>query len=106
MENTMKRTLAAAALLATIGFSNPALAWGEREQGALAGIVGTLLFQHIQRDGGHRQPDPVIVQQPPIIYQPQPQVIYAPPPPPRPVCDHYPVYDQYGYQRSWRTVCR
>ena len=75
----MKRTLTAVALLATIGFSNPALAWGDREQGALAGIVGTLIFQHVQRDGGHRQPAPVIVQQPPVIFQ-QPQVIYAPAP--------------------------
>jgi hypothetical protein len=80
MENAMKRAITAIALLATIGFSNPALAWGDREQGALAGIVGTLIFQHIQRDGSVvRQPAPVIVQQPPVIFQ-QPQVIYAPAP--------------------------
>ena len=99
----MKRAITAIALLATIGFSNPALAWGDREQGALAGIVGTLIFQHIQRDGSVRQPAPVIVQQPPVIYQPQPQIIYAPP---RPVCEHHPVYDHYGYHRGWRTYCR
>lgn len=75
----MKRTLTAVALLATVGFSNPALAWGDREQGALAGVVGTLIFQHIQRDGFGRQPAPVIVQQPPVIVQ-QPPVIYAPAP--------------------------
>ena len=66
----MKRALAliTAALVAT-----PALAWGDREQGALAGIVGTLIFQHIQRDGYGRHPAPVVV-------QPQPQIIYAPAP--------------------------
>jgi hypothetical protein len=97
----MKQTLAliTAALLAT-----PAFAWGDREQGALAGIVGTLIFQHIQRDA-QAAPPPVIIQQPQpqIIYQPQPQIIYTPP---RPVCEHHPVYDQYGYHRSWRTICR
>jgi hypothetical protein len=91
----MKRTLAliTAACLATSAF-----AWGDREQGALAGIAATLIFQHIQRDA---QAAP-----PPVIYQPQPQIIYAPPPPPRPVCDHYPVFDHYGYHRGWRTICR
>ena len=68
----MKRTLAliTAALLAT-----PAFAWGDREQGALAGIAATLIFQHLQRDA---QAAP-----PPVIYQPQPQIIYAPAPQPQ-----------------------
>jgi hypothetical protein len=99
MENTMKRTLTAVALLATIGFSNPALAWGDREQGALAGIVGTLIFQHIQRDGGHRQPAPVIVQQPPVIFQ-QPQVIYAPAPQPGQIIQ-CPLGTMPFEQRGW-----
>lgn len=63
----MKRILAliTAALLAT-----PAFAWGDREQGALAGIAATLIFQNLQRDA---QTAP-----PPVIYQPQPQIIYQP----------------------------
>jgi hypothetical protein len=91
----MNKTIA---LIAAACIATPALAWGDREQGALAGIIGTLIFQNMQRDGQAPQQPPVVVQ--------QPQVIYAPPPPPRPVCEHYPVYDHYGYHRGWRTVCR
>jgi hypothetical protein len=98
----MNKTIA---LIAAACIATPALAWGDREQGALAGILGTLIFQNIQRDAQAQQP-PVVTPQPQIIYQPQPQVIYAPPPPPRPVCEHHPVYDHYGYHRGWRTICR
>ena len=98
----MKKTLA---LIAAACIATPALAWGDREQGALAGILGTLIYQHIQRDGFGRQPAPVIVQQPQIIYQPQPQIIYAPPPPP-PVCQHLPVRDIHGQFLGWHTHCR
>ena len=63
----MKRTLA---LITAACLATPAFAWGDREQGALAGIVGTLIFQHVQRDA---QTAP-----PPVIYQPQPQIIYQP----------------------------
>ncbi len=38
-------------------------AWGPREQGALAGVAGVLLYQHISN-------------QPRVVYQQQPQVIY------------------------------
>lgn len=70
----MKKALA---LITAACMATPALAWGPHEQGALAGVVGTLIFQHIQRDGYGRQPAPVIVQQPQVIYAPapQPQVI-------------------------------
>jgi hypothetical protein len=68
----MNKTIA---LIAAACIATPALAWGDREQGALAGIAATLIFQHIQRDGQAQQP--VIVPQPQIIYAPapQPQVI-------------------------------
>jgi hypothetical protein len=68
----MNKTIA---LIAAACIATPALAWGDREQGALAGIAATLIFQHIQRDAQAQQP--VIVQQPQIIYAPapQPQVI-------------------------------
>lgn len=69
----MKKTLA---LIAAACIASPAFAWGDREQGALAGIAATLIFQHIQRDAQASQP-PVIVQRPQVIYAPapQPQVI-------------------------------
>ena len=68
----MKRTLA---LITAACLATPAFAWGDREQGALAGIAATLIFQHIQRDA-QTAPAPVVFQQQPqIIYQPQPQVI-------------------------------
>jgi hypothetical protein len=63
----------AIALIIAASMATPALAWGDREQGALAGILGTLIFQHVQRDGVGRHPAPVVVQQ-------QPQIIYAPAP--------------------------
>jgi hypothetical protein len=68
----MNKTIA---LIAAACIATPALAWGDREQGALAGIAATLIFQHIQRDAQAQQP--VIVPQPQIIYAPapQPQVI-------------------------------
>ena len=70
----MNKTIA---LIAAACIATPALAWGDREQGALAGILGTLIYQNIQRDGFGRQPAPVFVPQPQIIYAPapQPQVI-------------------------------
>ncbi len=59
--------------------ATPALAWGDREQGALAGIVGTLIFQHIQRDGYGRQPAPVVIHQPPVVVQPAPVIVQPAP---------------------------
>ncbi len=72
----MKKALA---LITAACIATPALAWSDREQGALAGIIGTLIYQQIQRDGFGRHPAPVIVHQPPVVVQ-QPQVIYAPAP--------------------------
>lgn len=61
-------------------------AWGDREQGVLAGIVGTLIIQHIQRDNHAKQSPPQVVyesrppvvfyrQLPPVILQDAPQVM-------------------------------
>lgn len=63
----MKKVVVAA-LVALIAM--PAFAWGPREQGALAGIAGTLLFQHITRDGA--QPAPPVYSAPPPVYAPAP----------------------------------
>ena len=57
-------------------FSNSAFAWGDREQGALAGIAGLWAFQQLQRAGQppviYQQSPPVIVQQAPVIIQQAP----------------------------------
>jgi hypothetical protein len=45
----MKKTIAITALITTLGFSvaTPALAWGEREQGILTGIVGLHIWNKL-----------------------------------------------------------
>jgi hypothetical protein len=64
-----KFLIAVAVVLTTV---TSAHAWGPREQGALAGIAATLLFQHVQGHA-HTQQQPVYIpqQQPQIILQPQ-----------------------------------
>lgn len=98
----MKRLIAALALSAA---TVPAMAWGEREQGALAGIVGTLIFQHIQRDNTTTVPQ--TPQQPPqVIIQQGPPIVIHQPLPPRPIqCWYVPVYDAWGYYRGDRRIC-
>lgn len=69
------KKLIVSALIATAAV--PALAWGDREQGALAGIVGTIILQNVMRNN---QP-PVVQQypQPPVVQQyPQPSYPYPP----------------------------
>ena len=62
--------------IAGLVFSNSAFAWGDREQGALAGIAGLWAFQQLQRAGQpqviYQQTPPVIVQQAPVIIQQSP----------------------------------
>jgi hypothetical protein len=58
----MKRIITAVALASMI--STPAFAWGDREQGILTGIVGTLIIQDIQRGNGNHGR---VVQQPQVI---------------------------------------
>jgi|688.fasta_scaffold342453_2 hypothetical protein len=60
------------AIVLALSFTTSAQAWGDREQGALAGIVGTLLWQKLEQ----QQPAPYrpqVIQQP--VYVP-PTVIY------------------------------
>lgn len=51
----------AIALIAAALTATSAHAWGDREQGVLAGVVGTLILQHIHRDHQQRQPQPQVV---------------------------------------------
>lgn len=60
----MKKLVLAAALIA----STPAFAWGDREQGILAGVIGTMILQNT----GVIQRPPVVLQQPPVVIQQQP----------------------------------
>lgn len=52
-------------------FATSAQAWGDREQGALAGIVGTLIWQKLESQ--NQPPRPQVIHQP--VYIP-PTVIY------------------------------
>lgn len=61
-----------AATVVALSFTTSAQAWGDREQGALAGIVGTLLWQKLDNQG-QTQPRPQVIHQP--VYVP-PTVIY------------------------------
>ena len=67
--------------IAGLVLSSSAFAWGEREQGALAGIAGMWVIQQLQRGGQpqviHQQTPPVVVQQPPVIVQ-QPPIFNFP----------------------------
>lgn len=70
VSNLKAKTVAALTALAIALPAAPALAWGDREQGVLTGIAGTLLVESLIRNGHHR---PQVVQPPPPIYvQPEP----------------------------------
>lgn len=94
----MKRILTSIALIASLGTAQAA-----GPEDVLLGIIfGGILGNAMAKD--HPQA-PVIIQQPPVVYQPQPQIIYQPLPP-QPVCQHMPVYNSYGTFLGWRTYCR
>jgi hypothetical protein len=80
-------------------------AWGDKEQGALAGILGTLIFQQIHKQ---QQPQPSI--QPPVVIQQrvEPIIIYVPPLPPlpqAPYCMYHPFHDAYGRLIGYTKSC-
>lgn len=66
--------------LMTLTISGCANAWGPREQGALAGVVGTLLVQGIANAQPNHYPEPRVYHPPPprVIYQPWPGPGYHP----------------------------
>jgi hypothetical protein len=124
----MKKFLAIALMIV----ATQAHAWGDREQGIVAGVFGTLLLQHIANNGQSQpqvygQPPvsvgeaPVVqhypqVQQPQIIVQPQVNVypqrsaqVYSQPrmyiPAPQNRCSVVPMYDHWGRYVGQQTVC-
>ena len=88
--------------------SSPAFAWGEREQGALAGIAGTLLIQQIANQP--RQPQQYYPQ--PQYQQPQVNNYYSYPQrevhiyPYQPTCVNQPIIDHRGHSIGYQTICR
>jgi hypothetical protein len=89
-----KTALAAAtALSVAVTSVTPALAWGDREQGIVTGILGTLLFQEATNTRHKPQPEPYPYPEP---YPPQ--YGHRPPPPPPP------QYHQPGYDSVYRTA--
>jgi hypothetical protein len=83
------------ASLAALLFTTSAQAWGDREQGALAGIVGTLIWQKLESQ--NQPPRPQVIHQP--VYTP-PTVIYQyPQPMPERQC--YVVRETRNYNGSY-----
>lgn len=116
------KTLIAAVMIA-LGFASaPAQAWGDREQGALAGlIIGAIIANQDRQNDRHTgERPPVVIGGPQVIVTPQPYPTHRHPPVyreypydhpvyvPQPrVCHRYPYeIDQYGNVRAWRLVCR
>ena len=61
----MKKLIIGAALSALMLSAH---AWGDREQGALAGIVGTILWQKLDQQNQRPNPPSVVYQQPQYSY--------------------------------------
>lgn len=91
----MKKLILSLALVA----ATPAFAWGDREQGAVAGILGTLILQNsgvMQRPAPVYQP-PVVIQQP--VYTNTPPVYNLPQP------RHYGATPLYEKRSQWDPNC-
>ena len=101
----MKSLRAIIAGLLITSSSTPALAWGDREQGILAGIAGVWLFNQLTRDD-QRPTQPA--QPPSVVYQPAPVYVYPEPPVyvHRPRCHYFPVVDQFGRVMYYRQHCQ
>jgi hypothetical protein len=93
----MKKLIAATIVM--FGFTTQALAWGDREQGILAGIAGTLILQNVIQNRQAQPYPPVYTNQ--QHYPQQPQVVYAPQQPPVQII----INDgMRGQQRVCRTI--
>jgi hypothetical protein len=105
----MKKIIVAVSAVIAVGFSSQANAWGDREQGALAGlIVGAIAQKAFSQPGQNNGYPPVfqgLPQQYPV-YQPAPppQVIYTPPM--REHCEYVPLRSPYGHYYGEKYVCR
>lgn len=99
------KNLTAALVLSLAATS--AFAWGDREQGILAGAAGVLILNEIFKNNQQAQVihQPQVVQQPQVIYSPPPQVVVVPQPSQIVGCV-VTVYDQNGRPvRSESRAC-
>lgn len=100
------KTLLVASLIVA---SANAMAWGQREQGALAGVIaGAVITEH-----QHRPVYPVY----PTVQYSYPQPVYVQPVQPQQICGYnvycgptscynQPMYDQYGRFLGYQQICR
>jgi hypothetical protein len=95
-------------------------AWGDREQGILAGVFGTILLQKIAQQNQppvsvgeapvYSDPQIIVQQQPRVIVVPQPRPMYNQHPrmyipAPQNRCEVVPMYDHWGRYVGEQTVC-
>ena len=112
----MKKIVIAVSAVIAMTFTTQVHAWGDREQGALAGLIVGAIAQRAFSQPQQTGYPPVHQGQPPIqqypVYSPQPQIIVQAPPviyQPQPMqqhCHTFPQYDVYGRFHGNRTVCR
>lgn len=76
-------------------------AWGDREQGILAGIAGYWLYNQLNRNDPQPPAPPVVQQNPPVYVYPAPPVYSY-----RPRCYQVPTVDQYGRVLYYRQYCQ
>jgi hypothetical protein len=103
------------AIMITAGSIGSAQAWGDREQGALAGLFIGALMQKAwgqPQSNGYPPVQQGLPQQYPVhTPQPQPQIIIQAPPviytsPMRQHCEYVPMRSPYGHYYGERYMCR
>ena len=103
------------AIMITAGSIGSAQAWGDREQGALAGLFIGALMQKAwgqPQQNGYPPVQQGLPQQFPVhTPQPQPQIIVQAPPviytsPMRQHCEYIPMRSPYGHYYGERYMCR
>lgn len=92
----MKKLVLSLALVA----ATPAFAIGDREQGILAGVLGTIVLQNA---GVISRPAPVY--QPPVVIQQQPVYINTPPVYNLPRTQNYGATPIYEKRSQWDPNC-
>lgn len=103
----MKKALVAG--LVGLAMTSSAFAWGDREQGALAGlIVGGIIGSQARAERYEPRYEPRVIVQPPVVIQQQEPIIVYPAPRQRyraPLCLLHPYYDQYGQLLGYERSC-
>jgi hypothetical protein len=96
------------AIMITVSSIGSAQAWGDREQGALAGLIVGAIAQRAfsqPQQNGYPPVQQGLPQQYPIYSpQPQPQVIYTPQM--REHCEYVPLRSPQGHYYGERYLCR